>query len=142
MKAKKLSYEEFLESLRLCPRLTVELLVKNKKGEVLLVKRLRPPFKGYWHLPGGFLLKSESITNCAKRLSLEELGFELNLRDGKFLGLFETIKGDPRGHILHYVLMFRLKNSQVCSDNGRFFKNLPPKAIPYQRKFLIKLGYK
>jgi len=142
MKAKKLPYKEFLKSFKLCPRLAIELLVENKKGQILLLKRSRPPFKNYWHLPRGFLLKNEPMGNCAKRLSSEELRLELNSKDGEFLGLFETIKGDPRDHILHYTLRFRLKNNQVRPDGEKFFESLPPKMVPYQKKFLIELGYK
>lgn len=134
----KLSYEEFLESLRLSPRLTVEIVVANDKGEILLLKRDKEPFKDHWHLPGSFLLKGESIGECFRRISLDEIGTELTYSDGKFEGLFENLDGDPRGHILHYVIS--IKTSLVPS--GDFFNRLPEKTIPYQRVFLDKLGYK
>lgn len=57
MEVQKLSYEDFLESLRLCLRLAVELILGNAEGEVLLIQRTKPPFENHWHLPGGFLLK-------------------------------------------------------------------------------------
>lgn len=134
----KLSYEEFLESLRLSPRLAVELVVKNEEEKILLLKRDREPYKDFWHLPGGFLLKGELISDCFRRLSRDELGSELNASDGKFEGLFENIDGDPRGHILHYVISIKTGNV----GSGEYFSRLPDETIPYQRDFLNKLGYK
>jgi ADP-ribose pyrophosphatase YjhB (NUDIX family) len=141
---KKLSYEKFLESLRLCPRLTVELLIENRKKEILLLKRSSHPFINLWHLPGGFLLKGESIALCTRRVSKKEVGKALYEKDGKFVGLFETIDSDPRGHILHYVIKFKVAYTFVkptSYNHKNFFKPLP-KTIPYQKKFLNKLGYK
>ena len=136
--AEKLSHGGFLESLRLAPRLVIELVVENNEGEILLLKRDRDPFKGKWYLPGGFLLKGESIGNCMERLSQDGLNFRLDSNEGEFLGLFENIDGDPRGHILHYVVRF--KSGEV--GNGSYFKELPQETISYQRDFLVKLGYK
>lgn len=136
----KLSYEEFLESLRLSPRLVVELVIENDKGEILLLKRDKEPYKDHWHLPGGFLLKGETINDCFQRISVDELGSELNAATGKFEGLFENIDGDPRGHILHYVMS--IKANDVSISNGKYFDHLPSKIIPYQRDFLNESSYK
>ena len=135
---KKLSYSEFLKSLELAPRIVVELLIENKQKEPLLIKRIDKPYIGYWHLPGGFLLKNESIQNCIKRLAKEEVGLNYHSTDYKMLGLFENIKGDSRGHILHYVV--KLKSNK--QPQGRFFEKLPKKTISYQKRFLRELGYK
>lgn len=147
MKVQKLSYEDFLESLRLCPRLSVELILENVKGGILLIQRTKSPFQNNWHLPGGFLLKNELITDCIKRISTEELGQTVEARRAEFLGLFENIDGDPRGHILHYVSRFKIDNPQLWfiptkGEKKAFFQKLPEVIIPYQRDFLNKLGYK
>ena len=116
----KLSYENFLESLKLSPRLVVELVIANNKGEILLLKRDKEPFKGHWHLPGGFLLKGELISDCIKRLSKDELGTQI-ADNGRFMGIFENIDGDPRGHILHYVVKFK----ENGDTEGNYFSELP-----------------
>lgn len=132
---RKLSYKKFLESLQLSPRLVVELVIEGSDGGVLLIKREHVPFKGHYHLPGTFLLKGESIEACAKRISEEEL--EYNLKGvGEFVGLFENIKGDSRGHILHYVLKFEGE-----SVKGKYFIKLPKSTIWYQKDILKTLGY-
>ena len=146
MVAKKLSYEDFLLSLRLSPRLSLELILEHPREGILFIQRTKPPFENNWHLPGGFLLRGESTVDCFKRISTDELGKALEARKGVFLGLFENIDGDPRGHILHYVSRFKIENTKqwlAPTEEGKkaFFKKLPERIIPYQRGFLNKLGY-
>lgn len=89
MAPEKLSYADFLRSLELCPRLTVELILENNKGGIFLIRRDRSPFENYWHLPGGFLLKGEKIGECVKRIAGEEIGARVD--GGEFMGLFEEV---------------------------------------------------
>lgn len=143
MGAKKLSYKKFLESLKLAPRLTVEILIEGDNSGIFLLKRVKLPFENYWYLPGGFLLRGEMIEECVERLSREELGFRIDFKKGEFAGLFENLDGDPRGHLLHYVLRFRLDGlPEEIREKGRFFSKLPKLTIPYQKNFLRKLGYR
>ena len=147
MKIQKLSYEDFLLSLRLSPRMSLEIILEHPREGVLFILRTKTPFENNWHLPGGFLLKGESIAGCFKRISRDELGRAVEAEEGEFLGLFENIDGDPRGHILHYVSRFKIKDSKQwlgSTKEGKktFFKKLPKKVIPYQGDFLNKLGYK
>ncbi len=113
-------------------------MIENPKGELLLLKRDKEPFVGYWHVPGGFLLKNEPIEICILRLAKEELGLTIDLKQTEKLGLFETINEDPRGHILHYPVRIKLKGI----SNKNYFEILPRKTIPFHIKFLEKLGYK
>ena len=43
-------------------------------GDVLLVKRGKEPFKGFWSLPGGLREKGETPVAAARRELLEETG--------------------------------------------------------------------
>lgn len=141
MEPKKLSYEDFLKSLELCPRLVVELLLESEDKEIYLIKREKIPFENHWHLPGGFLLKGEKIKKCALRIFKEEIGMKVDESLGDFIGLFETLDGDPRGHILHYVIKYQRLELPI-SNNKHFFRDQPELMIPYQKDFLRKLGYK
>ncbi len=144
MKPQKLSYEDFLESLRLAPRLSVELVIEDGEGHLLLTKRTRSPFENHWHLPGGFLLKGERLAECCVRIVKEELGADLDNLEGEFVGFFETPEGDPRGHLLHYVVKYKVGDIARKINTGpevKFFDCLPEKIIPYQQRILDELGY-
>jgi colanic acid biosynthesis protein WcaH len=56
------------------PLVSIDLLVENTDGKVLLGYRNNRPAKGYWFVPGGRILKDESMDDAFKRLTLAELG--------------------------------------------------------------------
>lgn len=67
---------------------------KNSVPELLLVKRLNPPFKGGYALPGGFPEMNELLVDAAKRELQEETGLtRVNLTQ---LFAFDGIDRDPR----------------------------------------------
>ena len=78
------------------PRVTVDTLVRDRRGRVLLVKRGRPPFLGKWALPGGFCEYGETTSNCGARETLEETG--VTARIGRLLGVYSDPRRDPRWH--------------------------------------------
>lgn len=70
----------------------------QRKLEVLLVKRGRPPYKGGWALPGGFLEKGETLGACAARECLEETGLT-PLYQGD-VATFSRVDRDPRTRVI------------------------------------------
>ncbi len=89
----------------------VVVLKKNSKQvSVLLIKRLNPPYKDLWALPGGFLEKDETLLDCAKR----ELKEETNISgiDLEQLYAFGDPGRDPRGHCVTIVYIGWVHNLQ------------------------------
>lgn len=130
---------EFLQSLQLAPRLVVDVVLSDGIGRIYLIKRDAEPFKGLWHLPGSFLLKGESLRDCASRVAVTEIGIS-EIGKFEFAGLFENIKGDPRGHLLHYLI--KATNPDAIETEGkRWFSEVPQDMIGYQKDYVASVGF-
>lgn len=91
-----LSDETFKSIIQHTPLISIDLIVRNEKGEVLLGKRLNAPAKGYWFVPGGRVRKNETLDDAFVRLLKEELGIESGITraNAKFVGVFEHFYDD------------------------------------------------
>jgi ADP-ribose pyrophosphatase YjhB (NUDIX family) len=70
----------------------------------LLIQRGRPPFQGYWSLPGGGVELGETIAQALVREVREETG--LAVEPGRFLGYADAINHDAAGRVqFHYLIM-------------------------------------
>ena len=65
---------------------TAGALVEDGEGRVLLVRRAKEPFKGYWDVPGGFLEEGEHPLDGLRRELREETG--LDVEPVEFLGVW------------------------------------------------------
>ena len=91
------------------PSLAVDvaiLTVLDDAVHVLLVERTKPPAKGRWALPGGFVRIDESLAGAVERVLERETG----LRDlyTAQLATFGEVGRDPRGRVVtvaHYALV-------------------------------------
>lgn len=137
---KNISKEEYEHVLDLVPIICVDLVIMNDNGEVLVVKRQNEPGKGEWWIPGGRLLKNESIEECARRKAKEELG--LDLEPIEVLGSGETIfnnspfEGVNSHTVNFFVLMSELGNQEIKPDESQhtewdFVSDIGEDADPY-----------
>jgi len=56
------------------PLVSIDLLVRDTEGNILLGKRVNRPAQGDWFVPGGRVLKDEPIEQAYTRLLKIELG--------------------------------------------------------------------
>lgn len=89
-----LNREDFKSIVSKAPLVSIDLLVRNSSGQVLLGQRLNRPAQGFWFVPGGRILKGESIASAFKRLTVNELGVEFDIKDARYLGLYEHFYPD------------------------------------------------
>ena len=75
------------------PTLAVD-AVCLKAGQVLLVRRGRPPFRGAWALPGGFVEADETVEQAVVRELREETG--LRAHPVAIVGVYSGPERDPR----------------------------------------------
>lgn len=93
------------------PLLGVSTIVR-RDGLVLLVKRARSPFEGYWSFPGGLVELGETLTEAAAREVREEAGIEVEV--GEQIETVEIIHRDEAGKVdRHYVLAVFLAGWQA-----------------------------
>lgn len=118
--------ETFKSVIQHTPLISIDLIVRNEQGEVLLGKRVNAPAKGYWFVPGGRVRKNETLDDAFVRLVHEELGIESGVIrvDAKFLGVFEHfyndyVFGEDVG--THYIV---LAYEIMQSLNGNVLKTL------------------
>jgi 8-oxo-dGTP diphosphatase len=86
------------------PALAVD-AVWIRLGRVLLVRRGRPPFRGQWALPGGFVELRETVEGAVVRELKEETG--LTARPWKLVGVYSGPDRDPRKPITSVVFLMK-----------------------------------
>ena len=103
-----LDKETFRTVVRSAPLVSIDLVVINSLGQVLLGQRTNRPAQGFWFVPGGRILKDESMAAAFLRLSKAELGLASELGDAEFLGVYEHFYTDNfsgTDFYTHYVVL-------------------------------------
>jgi len=103
----------------------------NRKLNVLLVRRKKMPFQGYWALPGGFVEREEDLAEAAARELREETGLK-KLRLEEF-GAFGHPLRDPRTRtitIAYLALVRREKIKPQAGDDAAELEWFPANQAP------------
>ena len=89
-----LDYETFRSIVARTPLVSIDLVIQNSREEVLLGQRLNRPAQGVWFVPGGRILKNETMDAAFSRLTREELGKAFQRSEGRMLGVHEHFYTD------------------------------------------------
>jgi len=104
-----LSDEEWMFSVKNLPIIAIDLIIKNKKSEILMGRRLNNPAKNFFFVPGGRIFKNEKIKDAFERVSLDELGKTYQIKDSKFINYFEHFYPNSlwrdKNITTHYVVL-------------------------------------
>jgi 8-oxo-dGTP diphosphatase len=95
------------------PALTVDCVIYDPRGRVLLIRRKNAPFEGSYALPGGFVDIGETVEAGCRREVREETG--LNVRDLKLVGVYSDPARDPRGHTVSAAFSAQLPEATAPS---------------------------
>jgi colanic acid biosynthesis protein WcaH len=98
-----------LEVIKHTPLVSIDLIIYNPLGEVLLGLRRNRPARSTWFVPGGRIRKDEHIPQALQRIARVELGIELDPRKARFFGVYEHLYEDnfagEHGISTHYVVL-------------------------------------
>ena len=86
--------EEFTTSVSHLPLVSIDLLVRNSDGSILLGKRENRPARGHWFVPGGRIRRMERFEAAFRRVTNDELGLTIEKEDAEFQGVFEHMYDD------------------------------------------------
>lgn len=114
-----LERQDFMRLVKNAPLFAIDLVVLNEKDQLLLGKRLNPPAKGDWFVPGGRVFKNEPLAKAFERITAAELGRSFSYNQSIFLGLFEhfypeSVFGDQVStHYINATHLLKLKNEEL-----------------------------
>ena len=110
----KLSTSDFSCIVKHTPLVSIDLIIGDPEGKILLGKRNNNPAKGYWFVPGGRVLKDEDFGEAFERITRSETGLVLKLHGSDFAGVYQhiypgdNVDDDPTFSTHYIVLAFRI----------------------------------
>lgn len=115
--------EQWLEVVARAPLCSIDLILRDPRGRVLLGLRNNEPARGCWFVPGGCIRKNERIAEAFARIAADELGLQARLEDARLLGVYEHFYdrnfAGVAGITTHYVVQayeMRLMSAAVQAD--------------------------
>ena len=133
-----LSADQFRFIVHHAPLVSIDLLVADQQGRVLVGLRNNRPAQGTWFVPGGIIFKGERLEDAFRRILAAETGLAVPMSLAAHVGLFEHFYDDNRfgepGYGTHYVVnAFRLAvpaGASIATDHQhRAVKWMSPQEI-------------
>ncbi|MCL9809513.1 NUDIX domain-containing protein [Flavobacterium luminosum] len=108
----------------------VVLVRPNVEKELLLIKRLKDPYKDCWALPGGFVDENEDLEDAAKRELLEETTITVDQLHQ--IGAFGKPFRDPRIHTVSVAFFGKVtkETRAIAADDAKEAKWFPLDELP------------
>jgi colanic acid biosynthesis protein WcaH len=123
----------------LTPLVSIDLIVSDYSGRVLVGHRRNRPALGTWFVPGGRICKNERLDAAFTRIVDSELGIAgMERSAARFCGLFEHLYADNFAAVdaitTHYVVIAYFLTLENTASVGRFDQHsryiwLTPEAL-------------
>jgi 8-oxo-dGTP diphosphatase len=95
---------------------TVDAVIEDGHGRMVLIKRQYPPFQNCYALPGGFVKKGENIKQALIREVMEETRLPVEIV--KKIGVYKAPGRDPRGNIVSTAFRCKIAGSGPAAPKG------------------------
>jgi len=99
---------------------TVDGILFDKNGQIILIQRKSDTFNKYWALPGGIVEINESIEETLEREMKEETSVAVNPKE--ILGVFSDPQRDPRGRVISTVFICDYIGIPEAASDARALK--------------------
>ncbi|HEX7042352.1 MAG TPA: NUDIX domain-containing protein [Patescibacteria group bacterium] len=129
------------------PAISVTLLIfsiHQNALQLILIKRLRDPFKNFWSIPGDIIYIDESLKDATRRVLFEKTGLkDVYLEQVHALG---TVDRDPRGRVVTIAYLALLPFEKVdltTAPNALHASWVNVKKLPelaFDHKRIVKLA--
>lgn len=104
----------------------------EKDGKILLVKRGRDPYKGFWAIPGGHVDFDETVKDAVIREVKEETG--LSVGKLSLLGIYSDPGRHPK-QVIAVVYKVETTGEPVAGDDAEEFAWFSPDQLPTNLAF-------
>ena len=81
--------KDFAHIVRHAPLVSIDLLIRDQAGNVLVGLRRNRPAQATYFVPGGIIRKNETISAAFGRIIKTEVGLTTPFHEAKFIGVFE-----------------------------------------------------
>lgn len=121
------------------PLLAVDIVIIRKDRSIVFIKRLNPPYKNFYALPGGFVEYGETVEEAAIREAKEETGLSIKIKS--LIGVYSDPKRDPRGHIVSIAFLAEEVGGELKPSSNakevKAFKSIP-KPLAFDHEKIVK----
>jgi len=109
MSSSLLDAASFALVVRHTPLVSIDLVVRDASGALLVGLRRNRPAQNYWFVPGGRIARDESLDEAFRRICCAELGQHVERSSARFVGVYEhfyndNFSGDP-SFGTHYIVL-------------------------------------
>jgi len=115
----------------------VDGIILDDKDHIVLIKRKYPPFRDFYALPGGFVLKGEKPTQALLRETKEETNLDVQII--KKIGYYDEKGRDPRGEIHSTAFKCNVKGDFSKMKSGDDSRDV--ELVPIEKLKKITLAF-
>jgi len=108
------------------PKVAVGTIIRDDRGDIVLVPRAIEPGYGKWVFPGGYVDRGEEVLVAARREAREETGLEIRIDR-----LINVYSYSGRAPVIIVYLATMTGGCLACDDESLEARFFAPDAIPW-----------